>query len=305
MIFQSEFNYLIGVLCALSSGIVNNIALVMQKSVVNKADKNVSLAKSLTKSPMWIGSILLQNGLSTVLFIIAQIYVGPAIIPGLQAIGLIILAIAASRILQEKLAITDYLGIILMVIAITMLGLSRISIDVPNYNILADDYISRLTIFTALQIILVLGLYVIKMKIPKATGIAMAISSGVLYTFVNIWISMLIKTFHVLGGTGSGIEILIFVIACVILTGTNLFAIAAMQKAFQFIDASKAIPYQQIPVQIIPIFVFFYLFAQSATSLAMIVLLIAAIALIITSTALLSKRQAQIEAIKIQPSELT
>ncbi len=300
MIFQSEFNYTLGVLCALGSGIVNNIALVMQKSVVNRSDKSVSLAKSLTRSPMWIGSIFLQNGLSTILFIIAQINVGPAIIPGLQAIGLILLAIAASKILKEKLAITDYLGIILMIIAITLLGLSRISIDIGNYNILADDYLTRLAIFTTVQIILFLVLYTIKSKITKATGISMALSSGLLYTFVNIWISMMIKTFHVLGGTGSGLELLIFIIACVMLTISNLFAIASMQKAFQFIDASKAIPYQQIPVQIVPIFVFFYLFNQSATSVTMIILLIGAVGLIITSTTLLSKRQAQIEAIKIQ-----
>lgn len=61
---------------------------------------------------------------------LAQSKIGPAIIPGLMAIGLIVLTIGAVRLAGESFDSGDIAGILLIIAAVTVFGLSQLSVDI-------------------------------------------------------------------------------------------------------------------------------------------------------------------------------
>ena len=69
-------------------------------------------------------------------YFFAQVFIGPTLIPGLITSGLIILAIGPIRILEEKFNFLEILGIFLMILAITFLGLSNMAMDPLKLNFL-------------------------------------------------------------------------------------------------------------------------------------------------------------------------
>ena len=97
-------NYVLGVILTILGGVVNNLAVIMQKYEINKLPKGEEkLMKTLIKKPLWLIGLIIQLGLSSILIIVAQILIGPALVPGLMAAGLIILAIGSVKILNESL----------------------------------------------------------------------------------------------------------------------------------------------------------------------------------------------------------
>ena len=97
---MNGFSYLLGVFLAILSGSINNVGLVLQKKVVNEVAPEAKFFRSLVKKPVWIIGLLMELIIGSIFFMIAQIYIGPALISGLMAFGLIFLAIG-SGILQS------------------------------------------------------------------------------------------------------------------------------------------------------------------------------------------------------------
>ena len=95
--------YITGVFLAIIAGSINNIGLVLQKKVVNEVSEEAKFFRSLVKKPLWITGLLMELIIGSVFFMIAQIYIGPALIPGLMAFGLIFLAIGSVKIVGETL----------------------------------------------------------------------------------------------------------------------------------------------------------------------------------------------------------
>ena len=93
------------------------------------------------------------------------------------------------------------------------------------------------------------------------------------------------------------VYIAIFIIASVILVLVNIFGITELQKAFTAGQASNLIPVQQVPIQITPIFIYFFVFLLTALPIAFVYISIG-VALIILSSFLLGKRQARMEEIQ-------
>ena len=230
---------------------------------------------------------------------IAQIYIGPALIPGLMAFGLIFLAIGSVKIVGETLKKEEITGIILMIFAIFLLGLSELSIDIANLDILAIDLVLNMTIFT---IALFLGsgiCEILQRKFEKLKGILLAISSGFQFSLTNFWIAPLMAVIaHVFGGTATFGELFLFITCAVILIVASIIGIMKIQQSFQVANASRMIPIQQVPIQVTPILVYFFVFILMPTSVFSIIYVISGVVLIIISSFLLAKRQAQLEAIK-------
>jgi multidrug transporter EmrE-like cation transporter len=296
----STIGYAYGVLLSLAAGISNNVGTVLNKKVVNDLPhQEEKFFRRLFKNPLWLFGWILQIVVGSVFFIMAQIYIGPALIPGLEAIGLIFLAIGAVRIVHEKLNWSEWLGIVLLIGAIAMLGFSSLSIQIAvNYT--RPLFFLRILIFSGVGFGSALACFSTR-KGHKNRAIFYAVGSGFLVAMSNFWISPLIGVIEkVFLGTALPLETIIFIVACVILILCNFFTITTLQMAFQTGQASNLVPIQQVPIQIAPIFVYFYIFWGLAAKppLSHDLLMIISIGLIIASTFLLGRRQAQLEKIK-------
>ena len=240
---------------------------------------------------------MLQNGVGAVLFFIAQIYIGPTLIPGLMAAGLIVLAIGAVRIVGERLNTAEIIGIIIMILGIALLGFSNMVVDIANENFSDMSLFSRILIFTIVLYGLAFFFYFLQLR-NKFKGISLAIYSGFQFSLSNFWVSPLMGIILVVfQGGASVVEFILFIISVIILICTNVFGITSIQKAFIEGQASNLIPIQQVPIQIVPPFYFISVFMLPINNIASLFLLITGIILILISSFLLGKRQAQLEKI--------
>jgi hypothetical protein len=296
---MNGFSYLIGVLLAILSGSINNVGLVLQKKVVNEIAPEAKFFRSLVKKPVWITGILMELMIGSVFFMIAQIYIGPALIPGLMAFGLIFLAIGSVKIVGETLKKEEITGIILMILAIFLLGLSELSIDIEGINIVAFNLVLNMTIFTLALFLGTLICEILLRKIAKLKGILLAISSGFQFSLTNFWIAPLMAVItHVFAGNATLDEIILFIASAVILVAASILGIMKIQQSFKVANASRMIPIQQVPIQITPYLAYFFVFTLMPSTIIPIIYVIAGVSLILLSSFLLAKRQAQLEAIK-------
>ena len=295
--FRKFFDYIIGVILAILDGVLVYSGTILQKKVINEVPADAKLMTSLIKNPMWLLGFCFQV-LGTILFLLAQAFIGPTLIPGLMASGLIILAIGSVRILKENLKLTEYMGIILMIGAIAFIGFSNMGIDINQINFLDSNLLVRISIFTVTLFLLSLLCLILQMR-NFQKGISLALFSGLMYGLSNFWISPLMAViFKVLGGNFQIAELSIFIVAAVILVITNIFGITEMQKSLRLAQASNMVPIQQVPVQIAPPFYFLAVYLLPVDSLFSVFFLLTGIGFVIISSFLLGKRQAEIEEIQ-------
>jgi multidrug transporter EmrE-like cation transporter len=297
------FDYWIGVLLAVACGVVNNVGMVLQKKVVNDLPakaREERFKRSLARNPLWLVGLVLQMVVGSAFFMLAQVYIGPALIPGLMAAGLVVLAIGSVRIVGERIRAPEAIGIGLMILGIVLLGLSGLVIATESYNALDTAFLTRVTLFTLTLLVIAVGCAVGQRKSVAYRGTLLAILSGCMFALSNFWIFPLMATIvHVLGFTFILVELAIFVLAAVILVLTNVFGISTIQDSFKVGEASLMVPIQQIPVQVAPAFVYLAVFLLAPPAgYYSLMLLGVGIGLIIVSSFLLAKRQAQIQAIK-------
>jgi len=291
--------YLLGVLLAILTGVVNNFGTVLQKKVVNDLREDSKFMRSLIKRPLWLLGLVMGLGFGTTFFLIAQIFIGPALIPGLMASGLIVLALGSIKIVGEKLKREEIIGIILMILAIFLLGISELSINIAETNLLEVGFLIRTIVFSTLLTIFAGFCGIFQKKKEKYKGILLAIFSGFMFALSNFWVSPLMGVIsHIFGGIYNLGELILFISSSIILVLTNMVGIMTIQQSFRVGQASNMIPIQQVPIQISPIIVYFLIFLLAAPNVSSIFYSIIGVVLIIFSSFLLGKRQAQLEAIR-------
>ncbi|TFF98518.1 MAG: hypothetical protein EU547_01275 [Promethearchaeota archaeon] len=291
-------SYWIGILCAIGSGLLSNLGIVLQKKVVNELPSNEHLMRNLVKNKLWITGFLINFAVGTIFYLFAQTLIGPALIPGLMASGLIILAIGSVYILKEMLIYKEIFGIFLMIGGILFLGLSEMSIEIGKQDILEIHFLLRVFIFTLALIIISVIAQFIKNSFDFYKGICLAIFSGNMFGLSNLWVSLLIGTIgKVFGGLFLWRELILFIIASIVLILTNALGVIKMQEAFTMGRASNLVVIQQVPIQTCPIFIYFFVFLLAPPNLSSILLLFISIIFIIISSYLLGKRQVKIERI--------
>lgn len=290
--------YWFGVLCAVVSGLFSNFGIILQKKVVNELPSKEKLMKSLIRNKIWIAGLLTNFAIGTIFYLFAQALIGPALIPGLMASGLIILAMGSVYILKEGLEYKEIFGIILMIIAIFFLGLSELSIAIREENMLDTYFLIRVFIFTITLIIISLISEFIKKRFDFYKGIALAIFSGNMFGLSNLWVSILIGT---IGKVFNGIvlwnELLLFIVSSIILILTNTLGVMKMQEAFTIGKASNLVLIQQVPIQTSPIIIYFFVFLSAPPNIYSVILLLLSIIFITSSSYLLGRRQVKIEKI--------
>ena len=291
--------YVIGVILTILGGVINNAAVIMQKYVINSLPKGEEkLMKTLVKKPLWLGGLIIQLGFSSILIIIAQIFIGPALVPGLMAAGLIVLAIGSVKILNESLKTSEIMGIVSLIIGILFLGLSSLQIDSDDVILVILDVGFNIRLFTY-SFIFIVGFILcnlLRRKFEQQGPLLIAAGSGLLFSIGNQWISPIFAIFA--NPIDHPWKVAMILISALVLIFLSAIAIIRINVAFTGGKASNLMAIQQVPIQISPIFVYFVVFAYTAPFVLSIPFLFIGIILIIISTFLLGTRQAQLDEIK-------
>ncbi|MFX1599190.1 MAG: hypothetical protein ACFFB6_01185, partial [Promethearchaeota archaeon] len=193
----------------------------------------------------------------------------------------------------------EIIGIILMILGTFFLGVSGLSIDITETNLLELGFIIRTIVFTIIIVFLSLICYIFQKRVEKFKGILLAVLSGFMFALSNFWVSPLMGVItDIFSGTFNLAQIAIFITSIIILILTNVIGLATIQLAYRVGQASNMVPIQNVPTLITPIFIYFLIFLLAPPSIFSVIYLITGIILIGTSSFLLGKRSAQMEEIK-------
>lgn len=295
-----ESTYAAGVLLAVASGACQNVGLLLQKRTVNRletAGGGSGFFSRLLRQPLWLVGLVTHFGVGTVFFLLAQVKIGPALIPGLTASGLIVLVLGSLPIAGDRLGRGEIVGVLLMAAGIALLSMSRLSIDLREYDVLSGGFLLRAALFTAGGAALMLAACVVQRRGTLHRGIVLALLSGFLYVLSNFWVGPFVSvSLSILGRAATLSHYLMFVFGAVVLVLTNLFGIGTLQGSFRHCKATQAIPIQNVPVQLAPAIVYLGVFRLAPPTPYSVPALALGVALILSSSFLLAGRQARLEA---------
>ena len=293
--------YILGISFGLLAGVIFGAGTVMQKLAINRLPKESELMRSLIKNKLWLTGLLFQFILGAIFLILAQVIIGPALVPGLTAVGLIVLAIGSVKIIGESLKSSEYFGIFLMIFAIFLLCFSGLSIEIADINFMELDFLFRIYLYSGILFFLVILLYLFQKKTNKdgLRGISLALASGILYSIENVWMAlMMVIAANLFLGIITLAEFIVLAIALLFTIVINVYGVISLQQAFQTGQASNLSPIQTVPIQLGPIIIYFFVFLLTPPSLISIIFMISGVFLILFSSFLLGKRQAQLEEIQ-------
>ena len=292
--------YITGVVFGILGGILTQFGQLLEKQAVNQVrieNAENEFMRRLFKNRTWVLGVIFGLGGGTAAYMIAQSMIGPALTPGLMASGLIVLAIGSVRINHETLNASEMTGIGLMIIGVSFLGLSELGINQTQVRAtLADHHaLIRIAIFTAGLFLISIITRSIAHRAIGRKGMLIALTNGFLACLSDFWINPLLALIViVLSGNGSVTQKIIFVIAGLILMTTATVITWQNQLAFKIAQASNVVPVAQVPIQISPILVYFYIFALKPPSDISVIYILAGTILIIFSGFLLGRRKEEI-----------
>ncbi len=284
--------YLLGIVAAILAGVILNIGTVLEKMAINKLPKETISMKSILKNPIWLIGFFIQYILGTIFLSIAQLYIGPVLVPGLIAFGLIFLTVGSVKINRERLNHREYIGIGLMIFAIFSISFSGLSIELFSFDYSESNFLVRGFIFSGLCFLSAGICIILQKKSTKSKGLLLALASGFLFSIENLWWGILLLILlHFLQGSFLIFDIILITILIVFELVINIYGMIFFQKSFRYGQASNLVPILGVPVQLSPIVFYFFVFLLIAPSFSSIALLVVGISLILTSTYLLSQRQ--------------
>ena len=289
-------HYLVGVACGIIGGLLNQGGQLLQKKVVNDIrydNPSQGFMRRLLRSPLWVVGFVVGLGGGTAGYMVAQSLIGPALSPGLMASGLILLSIGSVKLNHEELNRAEITGIVLMIIGILCLGLSELSINAIQVRATLADHSAqiRIALFTAGLFFCCLVSRSLSFWMRKRKGLLIALGNGFLACLSDFWINPLLALIVlVLAGRGTTIQTFIFIMAAVILAFTASVITWQNQIAFKYAQASNIIPVAQVPIQISPIIVYFFIFALTPPRTISVYLILTGTILTIIAGFLLGRR---------------
>lgn len=285
-------SYWLGVIAAVSAGVAFNIAVLMQKLAIMRTDGGAGLIRRLIRSPLWLAGFALQFLVGMPLNVLAQAMIGPAILPGLMATGLIALAIGASKLAGERLKPGELVGIALVMASAALFGLSRMSVDLSEIDLFDPAFVLRLGEFTASVAALSFACNALQKAKGHLRGMLRILNSGLLLSQSNLWLGVLMALLPRLSSGKLSIAGLLYTaLASTIVFAGSMLGISETQHALSCGDVSKLMPIQYLPSQVLPIAVYFVVFSLHPKSISQLLLALAGIVCVITGAALLAKRQ--------------
>jgi len=297
---MDDITYWFGVLFAIIGGIVANLGLLCQKKVINELPRREQkFMKSLIRKPLWLVGLILNMGIAGIFYMLAQFYIGPTLVPGLLALGIIFLAIGSVKIIGDKLNITEIIAIILMIIATFLLSFSGLSIAISETNFLNNFLIYRIAILTTTLFLLIIIFEIVQRKSERFKGFFLAFIAGLSWSMTDFWVSPFVgMIYHFFEGIFVIGEIILFIISTVIFIITNVLAVIKLQQSFKYGVASNMVVIQNVPANVIPIMIYFLVYLLTPPSDFSTVFIVLGTILVIMSSYLLGARQAKLEEIK-------
>lgn len=285
--------YGIGIAAGIAAGIAFNLGIVIQKMAVMQTTPSLGLMRQLLRSPLWLAGFGLQVFLGVPLNIIAQTNVGPSLVPGLMAGGMIVLSVGAVRLTGESLDKVDILGILLIIAAVACFGFSQLSVNIRQVDLWEPAFLLRLAIFTAAVTALSAVFHFSQNKIQSWSALLRTLNAGLLLAQTELWLGILLGFLARWISGGSARDFLASGAAAVILLVSNLLGIAENQRTLQIGEAAKMIPIQNIPIQILPVVSYLTVFFLKPGSSALM-FTPAGIVLVLAGSGLLARRQAAV-----------
>jgi uncharacterized membrane protein len=292
-----DLHYLSGVALGILGGLLTQFGQLLEKRAVNhyRVDSQENgFFRRLVKSPVWLSGVFFGLGGGTVAYMLAQSLIGPALTPGLMASGLVILAVGSVRMNKETLNTSEMVGIVLMILGILALGLSGLAINSTQVRkTLADqNALQRITLFTVGFFLMSLISRILAIRSKVRRGMLIALANGFLSCLSDFWINPLLALIAiVLLGNGSHSQIIIFIIASCILVMVASIVTWQNQLAFKYAQASNVVPVAQVPIQIAPIMVYFFIFALTPPNSISVVYILTGTVLTIIAGFLLGRRR--------------
>jgi drug/metabolite transporter (DMT)-like permease len=293
-------SYALGVGAALVAGAAYNAGQIAQKIAVNRLPPPApgsgrlrsSLFVRLLASPIWLVGFAVVALVGTPLNLVAALWLGPAILPGLMSLGLVVLAIGAVTVAGEKLGAADLTGIALVMAGILLIGLSRLRVDVASEGMHETALVARLAGFTLCSTALAIALLAVAARAHGARGPLRAVAAGLFFSGSNLWLAVVMNALnHWLAGgpirDGFGLAAIALAIIC----AASLVGVIVTQHAYRVGNASRVVPIQLVPQQIVPILAFLLVFRCPAPFASALPLAVAGAALVLSGAGLLSGRQ--------------
>jgi drug/metabolite transporter (DMT)-like permease len=293
-----DSTYPLGVGLAMLGGAMGALGLLFQKKSVNEVPLNQrgkGFMGKLAWKPLWLTGMVFQYGLSGACILLAVKFVGPALVPGLQAIGLVFLALGSVYMNHESLNKLEMAGIPIMIVGVFLLGISELGIDQDEtLDFLADKAaLIRIALFTVICLFLWAVSHFGSYKAGKRRVTIMALSTGIPAGLTYFWMSpMIVTMFKVLPGDGTLVQAVIMVAAALLVLMNSILAAWQMQAAFKYGQASNIVPVQGVTLQTIPVIVYFGVYALSPPKPESVYYVSIGVSLIILAGFLLGRRQA-------------
>jgi len=284
--------YILGISAAILSGALFNIGTLMQKLAVMERESDAGLMKKLVRSPKWIAGFLIQLALGSPLNLLAFGLIGPVIVPGLSSIGLVVLALGAAKYAKERFRATEIAGIVLVMAAVTLFGLGRMSVDLRAAGMYETAFLARLGWFSVVLGVLCVGCYLAQKRRPQWAGVLRTLDAGLLLSICNLWLGVMTVILVDWAQAQFALRLLPFVMLGSAVTGmTGMLAIAETQRAFAVGEASKLIPIQYVPSQIVPVLAYYLVFRLRPQNALTLPLTLCAVACVLLGAFLLAGRQ--------------
>lgn len=295
--------YAAGVAAALAAGAAYNAGQLAQKVAVNRlgaapgggaGSRRTAFVGGLLRSPLWLVGFAVVVLVGTPLNIVAAAWLGPAILPGLMSLGLVVLAVGAVTVAGERLGAADVAGIVLVMAGTALIGLSHLDVDVSSTELRSPALLRRLEVFTAATSALgAAGLALGAGPGARgARGPLRALAAGLFFAASNLWLAEFLNAVGPwLSGTPLREGLGLAAAATGIMLASSGLGTVATQYAYKVGDASRMVPIQMVPGQVVPIVAFVLVFHGAAPSAAAIPLAAGGAALVLAGAGLLAGRQ--------------
>jgi hypothetical protein len=291
-----DHNYLLGVGAAILAGMAYYSGMVLQKSAVSRLQDQSRLMYRLIRTPLWMEGFAIQFILGVPLNLVAAALIGPAILPGLMATGLIALVIGSIRLSHETFGWTDAAGILFVMGAAALLGFAGLGIDMKNVDYHDFPFLSRLVSFSLLVASFSVTCHLIQRKNNPLRGIFRTLDAGFLFVQSNLWISVMMGLVYRWGdGLFSTRDLVPAIVATAIAATGSILGVTETQRAFQVGDATRLVPIQAVPQQILPVVTFFIVFQLTPATQNAIFLAGGGVILVLLGSTLLARRQVALQ----------
>lgn len=285
--------YAAGVAAAIAAGFTFNLGMVIQKAAVSQTRRDLPLARQLIRSPLWVTGFLAQFLIGTPLNLLAALRVGPAVLPGLLATGLIVLAVGAVVIAREQLSLEDIAGIVLVGGGIALFGLSRLAVDMAKFPVWEPAFLVRLVVFSA-AVLAVAGVgHLAVARLPRQHGMLRALDAGLFYALSNLWIVVSAGMLETLAAGDPLASLPLAIVATLAAAGASAYGVLQLQRAFQSGAASRVVPISQVPQQALPLIIYLAVFRLAPPNRAALPLAGAGVLAILIGAVFLARRQAR------------